>query len=270
MPLQYIRQFLDACTVSVEEARLTRCWPEWGESTYTPDYNKFYFILSGEGELTVDGKRYSPRPGELFLMPAGVPQSYRTVSENTYTKYWCHFTAESGGVRLFDAVRTPLCVRVKDPERFKELFAQLVEAHASDSPLAPLTEKARMLDILLVFLEEASAVGITHSESLPAEQLKLLTDYISAHLSEEITLEDLAALVHFHPNYFISFFRKYFGVPPLRYVSIARLERAKVLLKTTSDSVASIAEQAGFHGLYHFSKRFKAYTGFSPSDFRKL
>ena len=75
MPLQYIRQFLDACTVSVEEARLTRCWPEWGESTYTPDYNKFYFILSGEGELTVDGKRYSPRPGELFLMPAGVPQS---------------------------------------------------------------------------------------------------------------------------------------------------------------------------------------------------
>lgn len=268
--MQFIRQFLDACTVSVEEARLTHCWPEWGEDSYTPAYNKFYFILSGEGELTVDGKKYSPKPGELFLMPAGVPQSYRTVSGDTYTKYWCHFTAESGGVRLFDAIRTPLCVKVKDPERLKNFFAQLVDAHCSEDSLAPLLEKARMLDILLVFLEEAADVGITHSESLPAEQLKLITDYISSHLSEEITLEDLAALVHFHPNYFISFFRKYFGVPPLRYVSNARLERAKVLLKTTGDSVASIAEQTGFHGLYHFSKRFKAYTGFSPSDFRKL
>ena len=105
---------------------------------------------------------------------------------------------------------------------------------------------------------------------MPSEQLKQIAGYIESHLAEEITLEDLAAIVHFHPNYFISFFRRYFGMPPLKYVSAARLERAKLLLRTTQDSVASIAEQTGFHGLYHFSRRFKEYTGFSPSDFRRL
>ncbi|MGI5894223.1 MAG: AraC family transcriptional regulator [Candidatus Merdivicinus sp.] len=268
--MQYIRQFLESCTISVLEARRIRCWPDWQEMNYIPSYNKFYFILSGEGELTVDGKIYHPQPGELFLMPAGVRQSYRTINENTYTKYWCHFTAESGGVRLFDAVKTPLCVRPSHPEQLTRLFADLAEAHASQSPYAPLAEKARMLEILLLFLEEAEKLGISYAESVPAEQLKQITDYISAHLAEEITLEDLAGLVHFHPNYFISFFRKYFGMPPLRYVSTARLERAKLLLKTTPDSIASVAEQTGFHGVYHFSKRFKNYTGFSPSDFRKL
>lgn len=268
--MQYIRQFLDSCSLSVLEARWIHCWQGWQELDYVPTYNKFYFILSGEGELTVDGKIYHPQPGELFLMPAGVRQSYRTINDNTYTKYWCHFTAESGGVRLFDAVRVPLCVQPEDPAEMERLFAQLAAAHISDSPLAPLEEKARMLDILHIFLRLAAKEGLTYAESVPAEQLKQITDYISSHLSEEITLEDLAGLVHFHPNYFISFFRKYFGMPPLRYVSTARLERAKLLLKTTPDSVASIAEQTGFHGLYHFSKRFKNYTGYSPSDFRKL
>ena len=265
-----IKPFLESCRVSVSEARLTHCWPGWGESDYVPDYNKFYFILSGEGELTVDGVSCRPRPGDLFLMPAGVRQSYRTVSEDRFTKYWCHFTADCGGVRLFDAVQTPLCVHVSEPEKLKGLFEQLISAKESPSPLAPLEQKARMMDILLLFLREAGSGGLSCSGGLPAEQLRLIADYIEAHLSEEITLEDLAALVHFHPNYFISFFRRYFGVPPLRYVSNARLERAKVLLKTTNDSIASVAEQTGFHGLYHFSKRFKAYTGYSPYDFRKL
>lgn len=267
--MQFIRQLLEGCTVSVIEARLTHCWREWGEELYTPNYNKLYFILSGEGELTVDGKKYHPKAGELFLMPAGVPQGYRTVSDDTYTKYWCHFTAESGGVRLFDAIQTPLCVQVKQRDKLERLFEQLVQAQASQELFAPLIAKAKMLEILQLFLQEAGQ-GIEPSEAVPSEQLKTVVEYIEAHLADEITLEELAALVHFHPNYFVSFFRKYFGVPPLRYVSGMRLERAKVLLKTTGSSIAEIAEQTGFHGAYHFSKRFKAYTGFSPSDFRKL
>ena len=77
-------------------------------------------------------------------------------------------------------------------------------------------------------------------------------------------------MVHFHPNYFISFFKKYFGTSPLKYVNEARLNQAKRLLKSTDESVAQIAEETGFRDLYHFSKRFKASTGYSPSDFRKL
>ncbi len=268
--MQFVRQFLEACSISVLEAGKIRCWPEWQEFDYTPAYNKLYFILSGDGELTVDGKSYHPQPGELFLMPAGVKQSYRTDPQNPYTKCWCHFTAESGGVRLFDAVKTPLSVKPADTGRVLSLFEELIQAHASESQFAPLAETARMQDILLLFLEEAEKQGICCAETMPAEQLKQITSYIESHLAEEITLEDLAAIVHFHPNYFISFFRRYFGMPPLKYVSAARLERAKLLLRTTKDSVASIAEQTGFHGLYHFSRRFKEYTGFSPSDFRRL
>ncbi len=74
----------------------------------------------------VDGVSYHPEPGDIFLMPAGVRQSYYAISDNRYTKYWCHFTAQCGGIRLFDAIRTPFCVRVSNPERMKECFSRLV------------------------------------------------------------------------------------------------------------------------------------------------
>ena len=126
-----------------------------------------------------------------------------------------------------------------------------------------------MLDILAAYLSDAGE-AVTLSENLPADKLMKLTGYISAHLGEEITLEDLAAIVHLHPNYFISFFRKYFGVTPLKYVAAARLDRAKHLLRTTDKAVAQVAEETGFHDLYHFSRQFKANTGYAPSDFRRL
>ncbi len=267
--MDYLAQFLDDCTVTVLDADYTHCWQEWEERDYIPPYNKLYFIQSGEGELVVDGAVYHPKPGELFLMPAGVRQSYYTVSENCYTKYWCHFTALSGGVRLFDAVRTPLCVEVSDPDGLRERFSRVILGVNSPDPLVRLRGKAAMLDILAAYLSDAGK-AVALSENLPADKLMRLTGYISAHLGEEITLEDLAAIVHLHPNYFISFFRKYFGVTPLKYVAAARLDRAKQLLRTTDKTVAQVAEETGFHDMYHFSRQFKVSTGYAPSDFRRL
>ena len=59
-------------------------------------------------------------------------------------------------------------------------------------------------------------------------------------------------------------------MPPLRYVSKMRLDRAKILLKTTALPIADVAVAAGYRDLFHFSRRFKEQTGYSPSDYRRL
>ena len=90
--MQYLEQFLEDCSVAVLQAQLTHCWPDWAETNYTPEYNKLHFIQNGEGEFSINGAVYHPQPGEFLLMPAGTLQSYRSVNENCYVKYWCHFT----------------------------------------------------------------------------------------------------------------------------------------------------------------------------------
>ena len=77
--MHYIDNCLEECNVSVVTASLTQCTGNWQDLNYVPSYNKFYYILKGEGELTVAGQVYHPTAGQLFLMPAGLQQSYRTT-----------------------------------------------------------------------------------------------------------------------------------------------------------------------------------------------
>ena len=53
------------------------------------------------------------------------------------------------------------------------------------------------------------------------------------------------------------------------YISDKRLERARILLLTTSDSVGSITEAVGFDRVSYFSTLFRKKYGISPSQYRK-
>ena len=46
-----------------------------------PDTDDFFLVLSGEVMLDVDGVTHMLRPGELFVVPAGVTHRPRAVSE---------------------------------------------------------------------------------------------------------------------------------------------------------------------------------------------
>lgn len=96
-----------------------------------------------------------------------------------------------------------------------------------------------------------------------------LKDYIDAHLHEDLTLEELAARVHFNKTYFVQRFKSLWGVPPMKYVNNLRCQKAKYLLADTELSVSDISTRTGFQSPHYFSAVFKKYTGMSPYAFRK-
>ena len=58
------------------------------------------------------------------------------------------------------------------------------------------------------------------------------------------------------------------GITIMNYAKKIRIERAKVLLLTTNESILEIALTLGFHDQSHFYKVFKSFTGMSPSKYR--
>lgn len=270
--MEYIHQFLSECSPVLENASLTRCWPDWGARPHRPAYNRLYYILEGEGEVLLDGAVYHPKPGQLCLLPAGRTVELRCTGENRYYKYWCHFRAEAHHIRLFDLLDAPVLLNVEKDGALISRFSEMVQAYGQPGPESILRARGALLEILSIYLSLAQEQGLLHlaAQSAPAGKLEQLSTYIEEHLSGEITLEGLARQMHFHPNYFSAFFKKHYGVSPLKYVSGLRLQRAKQLLRDTSLPVAEVAARTGFHDLFHFSRRFKEQTGYSPSDFRKL
>lgn len=107
-----------------------------------------------------------------------------------------------------------------------------------------------------------------HSDSKCETTLRLL-NYLSAKLSEKISLEDLSNEVCLSPNYISHLLKRETGKSFTELVMELRLERAKELLQFTRFRLTDIAEQVGFSDASYFSKRFRTYVGQSPRKFRK-
>lgn len=93
-------------------------------------------------------------------------------------------------------------------------------------------------------------------------------DYIEMHLGERIRAADLAAIAGYSEYYTTHRFRKETGLPVNDYIKFAKVERAKILLKSTDQDVREIADMLGFSSRSHFSQSFKQVTGMSPAEFR--
>lgn len=92
--------------------------------------------------------------------------------------------------------------------------------------------------------------------------------YIKANLNEDLCLEKLAAHASISKFHFCKTFKKHMGLPPLRYVNVMRIDKAKRLLCKNGLNISDVAIQVGFNDLSSFCKHFKRLTGMSPTTFK--
>lgn len=89
-------------------------------------------------------------------------------------------------------------------------------------------------------------------------------------LSDDLSLDDLAAVACMSPYHFNRVFRQSTGIPPGQFLSALRLEAAKRLLLTTDKSVTEICFEVGYNSLGTFTSRFNLLVGLPPGQFRHL
>ena len=63
--------------------------------------------------------------------------------------------------------------------------------------------------------------------------------------------------------------RKVYRMTPLEHITRARMQRARRLLRTTDMPVKDIAVECGYYDISGFNRRFKAYTGMTPQQYKQ-
>ena len=99
-------------------------------------------------------------------------------------------------------------------------------------------------------------------------QIRSCRDYIELYADEELKLSLLAQRVGYSEYYLSRKFKKEMGVSVSSYIKIVRVERARLMLATTSMPIHQIADDLHFASSSHFAEVFREITGQTPQQYR--
>lgn len=154
------------------------------------------------------------------------------------------------------------------------IAAVLKRAHVTGGGLTDVAASTLAHRLAWHVLTAYSGVRVSEKDSptglLRRRSIDRVADLIDAELSGTLTLGRLASAASLSPYHFARAFKASTGMAPHQFVTMRRVERAKVLLTTTGNSVTRVAYMVGFSNISHFRRVFRTHTGLMPGDLRRL
>jgi transcriptional regulator GlxA family with amidase domain len=129
------------------------------------------------------------------------------------------------------------------------------------------------MSVMTMDAPTAAARGFSHGSAdccgpEAAARIELSVAYMAQHLDRPLQVATLAAKASISPSHFFALFKRRIGLAPMDYFTRLRMERARLLLETTSLSVKEVAAELGYDDPFYFSRVFKSVNQLAPSDYR--
>jgi AraC-like DNA-binding protein len=141
---------------------------------------------------------------------------------------------------------------------------------AAPTPPSPEISQLKLEELLLYLLHtapEGLRTFLRHPRTSPPELT--LRQVVETHLTQPITVEELAFLCHMSVSTFQRKFAGIYGQPPHKWLLHQRMQRAATLLHHQHQSPSEVYQQVGYESHSSFSEAFKKAFGISPTEFRQ-
>ena len=223
-------------------------------------------ILHGVGGYQCRGRRHALPAGTLSLMNPEEPHTGHAESERLV--YRMLYVEETRLLGLLGRKQLPRGFGELNPADDGSVAAGLAWLAEDFQRSDALGLESRLLALLeQVFVRHG---GLRPAAAAPRDggTTARLRDYLEAHATEALGLDQLAQLLQRHPRHLIEAFRRAYGVPPHTYQLQCRVRQAKRLL-LEDRPLAELAQPLGFYAQAHFSTTFRRFTGVTPGQFRR-
>lgn len=248
---------------------------------------RLFYVLDGEGGISVAGVNYEMKKGSLLIFAAGT--EYMIKSPENHVSYLAlnfDYTMAQSDRRL------PV-----PPQNVSDFSSEDILERVDFSDVPELSGTVYLLDMhslsgKLVSIEREYAMNVIFYETkISAILSEVLCDtvrrlrsetalggggkldaiiwYVHEHYREPLTNESLGEIFGFHKNYISGMIKEYTGMPLHRYLNHVRISRAVEMLGDGELPIAEIARRCGFCDIYYFSRYFKRSVGISPTEYKK-
>lgn len=241
-------------------------------------HENFELTLITEGRMLyiVDGTCIEAKAGDLVFFNSYIPHAWIpdrsspvNVIEITFKPNIAdHFAFSSQPILSRIASGTPkyLHVNCKNSSlewRIRSIADELADRAYGYRPVASME-----LNILLLTLMRHACPLPEKDQAAQSSVICRAREYISAHLSENPGLSEIAAAVYVTPHHLSFLFKKQVGIGISDYMNQQKLMRTADLLLNSELSVLDIALQSGFTSKSNFYRVFKEYYGITPQQMR--
>lgn len=238
---------------------LTATFERHAYPAHTHDAWTVLFISEGAVAYTLDRTSRQAVPATITLLPPHVPHDGRTAVSGRAFRKRVLYLEESWlpPEAIGAAVSSPLMVHPQATRTLTRIHRALQ---------APGDELAAESDILTLgaLAREHLGGGVETARDAPlARRLRAMLD---DHIAETFTLAYAAQHLGAHPSHLVRVFSAAYGIPPHRYVTARRVDRARRLLGQGRPA-AAVASEVGFHDQAHMTRHFRRFLGATPGAF---
>lgn len=149
--------------------------------------------------------------------------------------------------------------------RMSSLMADLKTCQPSVQPL-------KIIELIELFKTSADFYPITdeviYDDVNAEDKVTRIKRYISCHLLNRITLDEISEYAVMNRTYFCLFFKRHFGTGLTDYINLERMKKASSLLGQGLTSVSDVARECGFPNVTYFNRVFRKNYGMSPTEYR--
>lgn len=242
------------------------------------------YVVRGRGEFVCGGEKFTGKAGDLLILQPNVLHAARPCAENGLLYYALVFSPAMLGAGVHDrctaeSIRPLIRGDYKigpfisaDADSFPQLRAcveQIFSCVRGNVPQADLLLKSELLRFFWLLETDAGILRRGEARADCGENVRSALEYMMAHYSEPISVDQLASFTHLSTSYFMSCFKKAVGLSSMEYLSHLRINAACDLLLSSKKMISEIAFNCGYGNLSNFNRQFKKTMGCSPNEYRR-
>ena len=263
----YISKSIDNAALSILTSGHQICEPKWLWGPGIRDMYLLHYVKTGRGIYQVNGKTYSLKAGDVFIIYPNTLVSYLADMEDPWEYYWVGFNGACANKLV---QQTPFSDvqpvhHCKDPQSTRETIYNIYLARGPEPQCEALMTGYLYLFMAQLMKEAREAMPNTPSSS--SQYVLAAIKYIQFNYSHDISVDDIAKAVGVSRSHLYRVFMSNVGQSPIDYLTGYRISEACSLLKNTGLSIAEIAVSVGFFDQFYFSRVFKKVKGVPPSKY---
>lgn len=231
-------------------------------------YFELNYLEKGERYHVAEDTVYCLYPGDYILFPPYVMHRSYSDSEPAFKRIVLYFTkAMIPDSQIFSQLsKHAWLYRQDEGGEILKLLCEIMEEQERADAYSSKYIYYLLNQILIRMARKGEESEELEGESRIANVIR----YLHANYAEKITLDDLSTRFFVSHYYLCHEFKRYTNCTIIQYVNNLRISHAQRMFEETDKSITEISTLVGFSNVTHFNRVFRAVTGKSPSQSKKI